>query len=82
VLWSWVIGSDEVDPSSIDEATTNLRLEPMRSKLRVYNPAMHRAAFGLPTFMQTLLRQLTDREHPPTVADLRAAGHPFPGVVA
>jgi spermidine synthase len=81
IVWSWVIGSDEVDASSIDEATTNLRLDPMRSKLRIYNPAVHRAAFALPTFMQTLL-QTADRAHPPTVADLRAAGHPLPGVVA
>jgi spermidine synthase len=82
VLWSWVIGSDEVDPVSIDDVTTNLRLEPMRSRLRVYNTAMHRAAFGLPTFMQALLQQVSEREQPPTVADLRAAGHPLPGVVA
>jgi spermidine synthase len=82
VLWSWVIGSDEVDPVSIDEATTNLRLDKMGERLRVYNPAMHRAAFGLPTFMQTLLQQLSEREHPPTVANLRAAGHPLPGVIA
>ncbi len=80
VLWSWVIGSDEVDPTSIDEVTTNMRLEPLRRQLRIYNPAMHRAAFGLPTFMQNLLS--TDHEHPPTSADLRAAGHPLPGVVA
>jgi len=82
VLWSWVIGSDEVDPASIDEVTTNLRLEALRGHLRVYNTAMHRAAFGLPTFMQAMLQQLSEREHPPTVADLRAAGHPLPGVVA
>ncbi len=81
VLWSWIIGSNEVDPFSIDDVTTNLRLEPMRAHLRVYNTAMHRAAFGLPTFMQALLQQLSERELPPTVADLRAAGHPLPGVV-
>jgi spermidine synthase len=81
VLWSWVIGSDEVDPIRIDEVTTNRRLEPMRARLRVYNTAMHRAAFGLPTYMQALLQQMSERESPPTVADLRAAGHPLPGVV-
>ena len=53
----------------------------MRSELRIYNPAVHRAAFALPTYMQTLL-QLTERDEPPTVADLRAAGHPLPGVLA
>jgi hypothetical protein len=42
---------------------------------------MHRAAFALPTFVQTLL-QLTERDQPPTLAELRAAGHPLPGVVA
>jgi hypothetical protein len=53
----------------------------MRSELRIYNTALHRAAFALPTFVQTLL-QLTDRDEPPTIADLRAAGHPLPGVIA
>jgi spermidine synthase len=81
MLWSWVIGSEEVDPARIDEMSTQTRLDSMRSELHVYNPAMHRAAFALPTFVQTLL-QLTDRDQPPTMADLRAAGHPLPGVVA
>jgi hypothetical protein len=53
----------------------------MQSELRIYGPAMHRAAFALPTYMRTLL-QLTQRDAPPTVADLRAAGHPLPGVLA
>ena len=81
VLWSWVIGSDEVDPLSIDEVTTNKRVDGLRGQLRIYNTALHRAAFGLPTWMQAMLQQLSEREHPPTVADLRAAGHPLPGVV-
>jgi spermidine synthase len=82
VLWSWVIGSDEVDPTRIDELSTNTRLDPMRSTLRVYNPSMHRAAFALPTFMHNLLDQHLERDEPPTVDDLRAAGHPLPRVVA
>ena len=57
------------------------RLDVMRSELRVYDTGMHRAAFALPTFVQTLL-QLTERDQPPTLAELRAAGHPLPGVVA
>jgi spermidine synthase len=81
MLWSWVIGSDEIDPTSIDEVSTRTRLDKMRSELCVYSPSGHRAAFALPTFMQTLL-QLTERDTPPTVAELRAAGHPLPGVVA
>jgi spermidine synthase len=81
MLWSWVIGSDEVDPARIDEVSTRVRLDTMRPELRVYNSALHRAAFALPTFVQTLLQQ-TERDQPPTVAELRAAGHPFPGVVA
>lgn len=81
MLWSWVVGSDEVDPAIIDEVSTQSRLGRMRSELRVYNPSMHRAAFALPTFVQALL-QLTDRDEPPTQAELRAAGHPIPGVVA
>jgi spermidine synthase len=80
VVWSWVIGSDEVDPTSFDEVTTNLRLEPMRGRLRIYNSAVHRAAFALPTFMHTLLQRGSDQA--PTVDELRAAGHPLPGVVA
>jgi spermidine synthase len=81
MLWSWVVGSDEIDPASIDEISTRSRLDSMRSELRIYNTALHRAAFALPTFVQTLL-QLTDRDEPPTTADLRAAGHPLPGVIA
>jgi spermidine synthase len=81
MLWSWVVGSDEIDPASIDEVSTQSRLGSMRSELRIYNTAMHRAAFALPTFVQTLL-QHTERDEPPTRTDLRAAGHPLPGVIA
>jgi spermidine synthase len=81
VIWSWVSGSDEVDPTRIDDVTTNVRLEPMRSRLRLYNTAMHRAAFALPTFMQTLVQQAR-RDWTPTQTDLRTAGHPLPGVIA
>ena len=80
MMWSWVIGSDEVDPARIDEVSTQSRLEGMRSELRIYNTAVHRAAFALPSFLQTLL-QRTDRDEPPTSAELRAAGHPLPGVI-
>jgi spermidine synthase len=81
MLWSWVIGSDEVDPTSFDDVTVRGRIDGLKEPLRVYNPAMHRAAFGLPTFVQALL-QLSERDEPPTVAELRAAGHPLPGVIA
>ncbi|MDQ6672165.1 MAG: polyamine aminopropyltransferase [Chloroflexota bacterium] len=81
MLWSWVIGSLEIDPMSIDEVSTRSRLDKLRSELRIYNTGVHRAAFALPTFMQTLL-QLTERDESPTPADLRAAGHPLPGVIA
>jgi spermidine synthase len=80
MLWSWVIGSDEVDPASIDEVSIRTRLEAMGSTLRIYNTGMHRAAFAVPTFMQTLLES-SERDQAPTVAELRAAGHPLPGVV-
>jgi len=79
--WSWVIGSDEIDPTRIDEVTTRARLDKMKSALRMYNTGVHRAAFALPTFLQTLL-QLTERDEPPSIAELRAAGHPLPGVIA
>lgn len=83
MLWSWVIGSDEVDPTSFDDVTVRGRLDPFASNLRVYTPSMHRAAFALPRFVQSLL-EWTDRddESSPGVAELRAAGHPLPGVVA
>jgi spermidine synthase len=81
MLWSWVVGSDEVDPASFDELSLRSRLDGLGTDLRVYNPAMHRAAFVLPNFVQSLLK-LTDRDEPPTAAQLRAAGHPLPGVVA
>jgi spermidine synthase len=83
MLWSWVIGSDEVDPTSFDEVSLRSRLEALSSQPRIYTPAVHRAAFALPGFVQALL-QLTERdpEQAPTSADLRAAGHPLPGVIA
>ncbi len=81
MLWSWVVGSDEVDPTSFDDMSVRTRLESLPEKLRVYTPAMHRAAFALPRFVQSLL-QLTQRDDPPTVAELRTAGHPLPGVLA
>ena len=81
MLWSWVIGSHELDPTSFDDLSVRGRLEALRGQLRVYTPAVHRAAFALPRFVQSLL-QLTERDEPPTVAELRAAGHPLPGVVA
>jgi spermidine synthase len=81
MLWSWVIGSDEVDPTSFDDASVRRRLDALPELLRVYTPATHRAAFALPRFVQTLL-ELAERGEPPTVAELRAAGHPFPGVVS
>jgi spermidine synthase len=81
MLWSWVIGSDEVDPSSFDDVSVRRRLDGFPEQLRVYTPSMHRAAFALPRFIQSLL-QLSERGESPTVAELRAAGHPLPGVVA
>ena len=81
MMWSWVIGSDELDPSSFDDVSVRHRLEAFAPRLRVYSPAMHRAAFALPRFVQALL-QLTERDEPPTVDELRAAGHPLPGVIA
>jgi spermidine synthase len=80
MLWSWVIGSFEVDPSSFDDLSVRGRLEGLRGPLRVYTPALHRAAFALPSFVQSLL-QLTERDESPTIAELRAAGHPLPGVI-
>jgi spermidine synthase len=73
VVWSWVIGSDEVDPLSIDELSINRRLDAMPEQLRVYNPAWHRAAFALPTFLQ----RLAERDEPASDDALHAAGHPF-----
>jgi spermidine synthase len=78
VLWGWVAASDGLDPGAIDDITVAARLDGLHGgPLRVYNPALHRAAFALPTFLQRLL----DLDHDPTAADLRAAGHPLPGVV-
>jgi len=80
MLWSWVIGSDEVDPTRFDEVSVRTRLEGLPEPLRVYTPAMQRAAFALPRFVQSLL-ELSDRDQPPTRAELRSAGHPLPGVL-
>jgi spermidine synthase len=80
MLWSWVIGSDEVDPTRFDDMSVRTRQEALPEALRVYTPAMHRAAFALPRFVQSLL-ELSERDRSPTRAELRAAGHPLPGVV-
>lgn len=77
ILWSWVVGSEEVEPSRFDEMTVGQRLASLSEPLRVYNPTLHRAAFALPTFLQRLL----DHDGPPTRASLEAAGHPLPGVL-
>jgi spermidine synthase len=87
VLWSWVIGSDEIDPTNFDEITLRTRLDGLRERLRLYNPAVHRAAFALPTFLRSLLEleleleRERDARGPLNADDLRAAGHPLPGVV-
>jgi spermidine synthase len=80
MLWSWVIGSDEVDPTRFDDVSVRTRVEGLPEALRVYAPGMHRAAFALPRFVQSLL-ELSDRDQPPTRAELRKAGHPLPGVL-
>ena len=82
MVWSWVIGSEEVDPTSFDDVSVRNRLEQLPESLRIYSPAVHRAAFALPRYVQSLL-ELTDRDldKPPTAAELRGAGHPLPGVV-
>jgi spermidine synthase len=80
MLWSWVIGSDEVDPTRFDDMSVRTRVEGLPEALRIYTPAMHRGAFGLPRFVQSLL-ELSDRDQPPTRAELRGAGHPFPGIL-
>jgi spermidine synthase len=80
MLWSWVIGSDEVDATRFDDMSVRTRQEALPESLRIYTPAMHRAAFALPRFIQSLL-ELSDRDQPPTPADLRAAGHPLPRVL-
>jgi spermidine synthase len=80
MLWSWVIGSDEVDPTRFDDVSVRTRLEALPEALRVYTPVMHRAGFALPRFMQSLL-ELSEHVQSPSRADLRAAGHPLPGVV-
>jgi spermidine synthase len=77
VLWGWVAASSTLDPSAIDDITVASRLAALDGELRVYNAALHRAAFALPTF----LRRLLDLDHEPNSADLRTAGHPLPGVV-
>jgi spermidine synthase len=78
VLWSWTTGSADMDASSFDEAAAAARLQRLPEQLRVYNTAVHRAAFALPTFVQ----ELAAYDHAPSADELRAIGHPFPGVVA
>jgi spermidine synthase len=78
VQWSWVAGSEGLDPTAIDEAAVGERMERLTGPLHIYNPSWHRAAFALPTWMRRLLT--LDRD--PTTADLQLAGHPLPGVLA
>jgi spermidine synthase len=76
VLWSWTAASAEIDPGSFDEFTVGARLQQLPERLRVYNTAIHRAAFALPTFV----RDLAAYDHAPSVDELRAIGHPLPGL--
>ncbi len=78
VLWSWVAGSESLDPAAIDDITVTARLAALSEELRIYTPAWHRGAFALPAFV----RRMADYDDPPTAAGLRAIGHPLPGVVA
>lgn len=77
ILWSWVAGSNDLDPASTDDITIAGRLAQLPEPLRLYSATTHRAAFALPPFLQ----ELATLERVPTTADLLAVGHPLPGVI-
>lgn len=50
-LWSFTLGSKKYDPEN------NIRPVDFARRLRYYNPDLHRSAFKLPQFVQSLLSQ-------------------------
>jgi spermidine synthase len=50
--WSFTAGSKKYDPAQGPAVATPLAGE----NLRYYNPELHRAAFGLPSFVRSLLK--------------------------
>jgi hypothetical protein len=74
VLWSWVAGSESLDPLEADPARITARLAHLPEALRVYTPAFHHGCFALPAFLERLVAS----DHAPDEAALRAAGHPLP----
>lgn len=75
VVWSWVLGSTGADPLDVTEEDVAARVARLKEIPHLYNARTHTAAFALPTFVEALSRY----DHVPNQAELRAAGHPFPG---
>ncbi|MBX6753050.1 MAG: polyamine aminopropyltransferase [Thermorudis peleae] len=54
--WSFTLGARSIDPATVDEAVLLARMnERGISACRYYSPAVHRAAFQLPVFLQQFL---------------------------
>lgn len=77
IVWSWVIGSNGLDPAAVPIERLAQRTNALTQAPRLYNPAWHLGSFALPTFLLRLL----EHDDLATSATLRAAGHPLPGVV-
>ncbi|HEY8490581.1 MAG TPA: polyamine aminopropyltransferase [Dehalococcoidia bacterium] len=64
VLWSFTIGSRRHDPAAVEPAELERRVQERGLLTQYYTPAVHRAAFALPAFLERFL------------ADSAAAGEP------
>jgi spermidine synthase len=78
IAWAWTAASMDRDPAVIDSESVRARLDSFPESLRWYSPAVHQAAFALPTFVD----RLANHDPSPSSADLRAIGHPLPGSVS
>ncbi len=54
-LWSFTLGARGMDPSRVDPAALEARFQALGRPTHYYTPAVHRAAFTLPPFVQRLL---------------------------
>ena len=54
-LWSFTLGARGMDPAQVDPAALEARFQALGRPTHYYTPAVHRAAFILPPFVQRLL---------------------------
>lgn len=56
-LWGLVVASKQISFDKQPRAKIRQRYERMKSQLKYYNPELHQAAFALPVFIKTALKE-------------------------